>query len=173
MLDKKSAPPAPGGNDPAPGMQEHTPAPVNEDYSYAASAELAKLRQELEAERRLRRVSEASAFCERLAAEGRLTPAMSAGLPELLAALPDGEASAFSYSISGAEKKTNPAAFMRAFLASLPIAVDFSERAKRPAGQGAMPPGGDGIEAQINAYLASNPGASVVTAVHALSQKED
>lgn len=92
-------------------------------------AEFAEREQRLqEGEMALRQAS-ISGFLDRLVREGRILPNQGPGLTAFMTSLNEAEQVAFSEPETGAPMiKTSSGAFIRTFLASLPVRVDYAER---------------------------------------------
>ena len=104
------------------------------------AAELDRRAAELDAADAARAQQAAADFAERIAREGRILPRDQGPIAELLAATPpEAPEGAATVSFAEAEGETPaaraPGAFLRHFLARLPVVVDYGERA--PAGDGA------------------------------------
>jgi hypothetical protein len=124
----------------------------------AKEAELRKARQE-------RDKAEISSFCERLLKEGRLTPAMmkmGMGIGGFMEAVSSIET---AWDFKEAEGKETPLGFFKSFLSSLPIAVEFCEK----AGGGFQGEAG-GVERLVSSYMEENR-LSYRDAVIALSKE--
>lgn len=107
------------------------------DTNKQFSEQLNTISTALENERKGKRTSELSAFCEKLAEEGKLTPAMQKDALDFMGAL-DGVGD-YEFSEGG---KASAVDKFQAFLSSLPKQVDFGETAtKSKAGDGKKPKG--------------------------------
>ncbi len=108
--------------------------PMDKKELNEREAELARREQELarrEAEfAESRRRAEAETFIGTAVAEGRLTPAQSAGLADFMASLP--AEGVFEFAEGDKKKKSSPSAFMKEFISRLPKQVDFSEKSAPP-----------------------------------------
>lgn len=120
-------------------------APAENAVDYVALVQtlqdrIAQLEAELAAERDQQAVADATAFAERLVAEGRVLPADRSALVRLLVASPAESVLEFA-DASGQAVMTPTRDWLRGFLGRLPVQVDFAERA--PAGAEAPPASAD------------------------------